>query len=880
MYIELVWMAFASTAAAGILPLLPEPTELFAPDNGLLDLPPKPISALGAAMLQFLFTQSNTPGTANTQAASLPATLSTTASSSTTTPPSVSSSSPSSSNNQGSMASSAFATSGSTTASSSASTSTSGTALDQNYCAGQSNQQPTGYWLQAQDHTSDARGYAPYAQGNIQYPVYRVVTQYGAKNDGSGDQTLAIQNAINTDGVGGTREGKGSTNMPAEVFLPGGVYTLGSTLTLRLGTIIVGDPLNRPIIKASPNFIGNTLVNGQDPITGHPETVFMVAMRNVILDTTAIDPSYPFTALQWGIAQGCSLSNVEINMPQGSTAHIGIHMNGGSTIAVTDATISGGGIGIQDSNQQVNFKNIHFNGCRTGFAATGGFTVVLQAATFENCGLGIDMTKNSLGSMVVLDSTSINTNTLVKFHDSANDPGKRNSQIVIENLTNNGQYPIAVTSDGRTVLNAQTHVDTWIYGNDIPGSFVAGETTYTSRPSALLDGNGRYVIRKQPDYADYPADRIVNVKKVPGFIVRGDGVTDDATSLNAILRENAANCRVTYFPYGVYILRDTLFIPPGSKIVGEGWAVLSGAGGAFADPWNPRAVVKVGYPGDVGVTEIQNMRFTVAEVLPGAKLLEINMAGANPGDVGLWNTLTTLGGTADTTISTSCVSQDTRTCMAAFMHVHLSETSSAYIENHWGWTADHNLDGGPSAIIVSGGRGILIESTKATWLIGTSFEHNWLYQYNIHSAKNVYAGMMQTETPYMQGQGAIETVPSPWTISNQYHDPDYSWCAVGDQHCRSALSTNVDGGSNIMLYGSAAWTFFEGPWNGLYNTPCASGICQSNMIRVTNNPRNLAWYSISTKSSDVMVSDGYSDPREFNNPGGWSGVIQAYRQFT
>lgn len=206
-----------------------------------------------------------------------------------------------------------------------------------NYCLGsQSTQQPTQYWLQAQDHTGEARGYAPYVQGNPQYPVYRDVIEYGARNDGSGNQTYALQNAINTDGMGGSREGKGSTNMPAEVFLPGGVYTLGGTLTLRLGTIIVGDPLNRPIIRASPDFMGTSLINGQDPASGHPETVFMVAMRNVILDTTAIDGSYTFTALQWGIAQGCSLSNVDINMPQGSSGHIGIHLNGGSTIAVTD----------------------------------------------------------------------------------------------------------------------------------------------------------------------------------------------------------------------------------------------------------------------------------------------------------------------------------------------------------------------------------------------------------------------------------------------------------------------------------------------------------------------------------------------------------------
>lgn len=489
------------------------------------------------------------------------------------------------------------------------------------------------------------------------------------------------------------------------------------------------------------------------------------------------------------------------------------------------------------------------------------------------------MTKNSLGSMVVLDSTMTNTGTLIKFHDSSKDSGSRNSQIVIENLTGDGQHPIAVTSDGTTVLDAQSQVDTWIHGNDIPGTYETSESPRTTRPGALLDGSGRYFIRKQPDYANYPAGQVVNVKNVPGYPVKGDGVTDDSTNLNAILRDNAANCRVTYFPYGVYIVRDTIFVPPNSRIVGEAWAVLSGAGTAFSDAYNPRAVVKVGYPGDVGIAEIQTMRFTVAETLPGAILLEINMAGSSPGDVGLWNTLTTVGGTADTSISNTCTNQDPSYCMAAFMHVHLTPTSSAYIENHWGWTADHNLDGGPSVIIISVGRGILIESTKATWLVGTSFEHNWLYQYNIHKAQNVYAGMMQTETPYMQGQGAIKSAPAPWSVSNQYNDLDYSWCASDDQHCRSAVSTNVDGGTNIMLYGSAAWAFFEGPWNGLYNTPCAGGICQSNMMRATDNPQNLVWYSLSTKSADVMVLDGLSNPTEYNNPGGWSGVIQAYRQF-
>jgi hypothetical protein len=33
----------------------------------------------------------------------------------------------------------------------------------------------------------------------------------------------------------------------------------------------------------------------------------------------------------------------------------------------------------------------------------------------------------------------------------------------------------------------------------------------------------------------------------------------------------------SYFPYGLYIVQDTLFIPPGSRIVGEAWPVISGS---------------------------------------------------------------------------------------------------------------------------------------------------------------------------------------------------------------------------------------------------------------------------------------------------------------
>lgn len=192
------------------------------------------------------------------------------------------------------------------------------------------------YWLDQQDHTGNGRGYAPYVKTNANYPVYRNVLTYGVKNDGSANQTAALQNVIDTDGQGDTRHGHGTTYEPAEVYLPPGIYTLGGTLNLRLGTVVTGDPSNPAIIKASSDFLGDTLVNGQDPAAGHPETTFMIALRNVVLDTTAITTSQKITALQWGIGQACALSNVAINMGQGASSQTGIWMNGGSAIAVTD----------------------------------------------------------------------------------------------------------------------------------------------------------------------------------------------------------------------------------------------------------------------------------------------------------------------------------------------------------------------------------------------------------------------------------------------------------------------------------------------------------------------------------------------------------------
>ena len=149
--------------------------------------------------------------------------------------------------------------------------------------------------------------------------------------------------------------------------------------------------------------------------------------------------------------------------------------------------------------------------------------------------------------------------------------------------------------------------------------------------------------------------------------VFGNGVHDDTTNINTILAQNTRE--VIYFPAGTYIVSITITIPPGSRIAGDAYAsYFSAIGNIFSDASAPIPLVQLGKPGDVGVGQISDMMFTVADVLSGCKLvcssssrslekgdttlmlsqLEVNMAAAQPGDVGTWNHHMRVGGAAGT----------------------------------------------------------------------------------------------------------------------------------------------------------------------------------------------------------------------------------------
>ncbi len=206
--------------------------------------------------------------------------------------------------------------------------------------------------------------------------------------------------------------------------------------------------------------------------------------------------------------------------------------------------------------------------------------------------------------------------------------------------------------------------------------------------------------------------------------------------------------------------------------------------------------------------------------------------------------------------------------------LHLTSSSSAYIENMWAWTADHDLDGGHGQTI-STGRGMLVEATAATWLHGTAVEHNTLYQYNFHQAQNILVGLQQSETPYWQGgNGNPSLAPAPWTPSRVYGDPDFSSCVGGDARCRMAWFNTFHGGSSIFIYGSGFWTFFNGhPSPG--DQSCGDS-CQTNGCNVVNT-KSLYWFNVNTHSvANMIVENGVVLVATSNNPGSWGGIVAAF----
>ncbi|KAK4190867.1 glucan endo-1,3-beta-glucosidase [Podospora australis] len=724
-----------------------------------------------------------------------------------------------------------------------------------------------GYWYEQIEHN----GISPTISNGANWTVFRNVKDYGAKGDGTTDDTAAIQQAINIGDSTGTRDSGrfGSTGQPAVVYFPQGTYLVKSTIRSAIGTVIAGDPTKLPTIKAAPTFTGAYLLYGHDQ--RYPGLIgFFQGVKNLILDSTSVPSTKAISLLEWSVSQNNLLSNVDFKMPLGASAHTGVLTQGMcSALIMNDLRFHGGGIGVQLTATQYHLKSLHFKDVKTGIRIVSLLQATAQGLTFDGCSVGIDASTGSSGMLNLIDSTATNTSVLVATAASLNNVS---GSVVLENV--NVDDSVSTTIKIGTTITLTGSVQpgyAWIRGNTYPSGarntttpvYSTGRLIPVTRPATLINATTKaYFTLPPPTYETFAISQVVNVKSVPSYPVHGDGVHDDTASLQSILNSAAETGKLVFFPHGIYLLSDTLVIPPNSRLVGEAWTQLSATGAKFADANKPRPMLQIGtreQEGTARVVQMSDFIFTVAEVLPGAVLMEVNLRGANPGDVGFWNCHFRVGGARGSTVrGERCARPEG--CKAARLSLHLREESGSYWENVWSWTADHDLDGAEGNVYPGVAAGFLIEAKGGTWMLGMGVEHNVLYQVGIHQAENVFIGLQQGESAYWQGKGNTVLAPAPWTESLRESDPDFNWCADDEvEQCRMGLYQRISHSKNLNIYSSGFWNFVAGP----ERTMCTND-CQDNAALYESNEKMYVYGLTTINNKNLLLERGGSEGKEIS----------------
>ncbi|TMW66273.1 hypothetical protein Poli38472_004038 [Pythium oligandrum] len=715
------------------------------------------------------------------------------------------------------------------------------------------------YWLEGIPH----KGVASFHPNATTYQVFRNVKDFGAKGDGVTDDTAAINAAISS----GNRCAEGcdsSTTVPALVYFPSGTYVVSKPIIGYYFSQLVGDPTNKPVLKATADFTGIAVIDA-NPYTANGNWYFNTnnfyrAVRNFVIDLRATPEG---TGIHWQVAQATQLQNIVFEM--GSTQSQGVFIENGSGGFVSDLTFNGGKLGAFFGSQQFTARKLEFNGCQKAMQLAWNWVWTFKSLSINNCQIGVDMTAAGVGSIAIMDSSFTNTPTgLLVAALTDTDPKPANS-VAIDNLATNNVTTIIANSAG-TVLRAgssgKIKVDGWARGYQIDyatGSAVEntiqGDFVPFQKPSSLLK-DGKILERSRPQYEDVPASQFLSAREAGA---KGDSKTDDTEALQKLFDTASRTGKIAFIDHGHYTITKTITIRPNTRVVGEVWANLIAAGDYFNDAKKPQPMLRVGQPGDRGVIELSDLAVMTQGPAAGAILIEWNNADpvGKQGVSGMWEVHARVGGSAGSNLqSDKCAKNPTGPstpkpeCMAAFMLMRVGKTGSVYMENNWLWTSDHELDIKPyTQVTLFAGRGFWSESVEGPiWMYGTASEHNVLYQYQFTNTKNVFMGHIQTETPYYQSHPGIEV---PFDVNPDYNDPSIE-CASGDSACAKSWGVRVYNSKDILIAGAGLYSFFEN-----WAQDCLDVFpqtCQTRMTSIEGKSSNIVVYNMNTVGTAKMVT--------------------------
>ncbi|KAJ8120637.1 hypothetical protein ONZ43_g2705 [Nemania bipapillata] len=695
------------------------------------------------------------------------------------------------------------------------------------------------FWMENIQHNSRV----PFGGAdNDGYIVFRNVKDYGAVGDGIKDDTAAINKAIKDQGRCGSNCGS-STVKPAIVYFPSGTYLVSSPLIAYYNTQMIGNALNFPTIKAAASFVGLGVISS-DVYTGGDDgkeewyinqNNFLRQLRNFNIDVTSAAMT-DIAGLHWQVAQATSIQDVHFYMsPSTSKSHVGIFAENGSGGFMSDLFFYDGAVGIQCGNQQFTTQSFTFTGCRTAIDMLWDWGWTWKYMLIHGAQKGITIGGDYRGgSLILLDSFIFDTPVGIDVTTPKGSTSSQSFSIVIDNLrvTNVGTT-VKHESAGVTLAGSASQViESWMFGkvydqSNPKGKYQSGPLAELHPKTEVLSGANGYFQRSKPQYSDIDSNTFINVR----MATQGDGATDDTFGLSVLIHLASIIRRPLYIPFGSYIVTQTVKIPVGTQIVGECWAQIVAKGAFFEDVHNPAPMIKVGEYGDTGLIEIQDVMFTTQGPTAGLILMEWNVAESEQGSAAMVNP----------------------NCIAGSMLLHMTESSSGYLENIWAWVSDHDMDSGvaQTQIDIYVARGILIESRGGpVWMYGTASEHCVLYQYHVYGAENVFMGMIQTESPYYL---PTPQAPAPFEITLELEqfpgDPNFKECTGTNTHCAAAWGLMITGATNVQILGAGLYNWFQE-----YTQPCVdTQDCQQRVVWIEHSG-NVWIYNLYTIGTSEMIN--------------------------
>jgi hypothetical protein len=364
------------------------------------------------------------------------------------------------------------------------------------------------------------------------------VKKFGAKGDGTTDDTTAIQTLLNA-----------HPNGARIVYLPNGTYLVSQTITWPAGTpgkgneykntILQGQSESGVKIRLKDRAAGFTNEATPKPVifTGPaPAQRFNNSIRNLTVDTGT--GNLGAIGIQFNASNQGSIRHVTIQSGDGQG--IGLDMNFADEIGpllVKNLTVNGFKHGIRTGfriNSQT-FENITLRNQRGYAFYNTGQTVNIRGLKSNNA---ITAIYNAGGRMTLLDASLEGTG------DASSQPAIRNDyplDLLVRNLKTSG-YRVAIENNKQNQSGATI------------AEFVSAGKTISQFPSPAKTLN--LPIQETPDVAwgdpaDYGWANVVSYGAIP------DDGKDDTAAIQAAIDSGKTT---VYFPVGAYHLTKTILV--------------------------------------------------------------------------------------------------------------------------------------------------------------------------------------------------------------------------------------------------------------------------------------------------------------------------------